>query len=120
MYVVVESGYREGVRPCLCVGLCLGLMVMGREIFQRTSRFLLAMSAAAYAGYMLHLGLVTLIQAAILDIDASANTKFLFVAALGIFLSFGIAYASKWVPGVRTVLGMGPPTPKANENRLSV
>lgn len=80
----------------------------GRALFQRTNRFLLAMSAAAYAAYMLHLGLVIAIQGAILDVDASANSKFLFVAGLGIFLSFGLAYSARWVPGLRDLLGVAP------------
>jgi surface polysaccharide O-acyltransferase-like enzyme len=103
----------------ICAGLCLGLMVMARELFQRTNRFLLAMSAAAYAAYMLHLAIVTLIQALILDVDASANGKFLVVATLGIVLSFGIAHLSRWVPGLRNVLGTVSPPPRAGESDIS-
>lgn len=89
----------------ICAGMCVGLMVLGRVFFRRTNRLLLAISAAAYAAYMLHFGIVILIQSAILDVDASANTKFVFVAALGILLSFGIALISRWVPGLRDILG---------------
>lgn len=89
----------------ICAGLCIGLMILGRSLFQRSNRFLTAVAAAAYAAYMIHFGIVILIQGAITDVDASANTKFLFVAAVGILLSFAIAYASRWVPGLRSVLG---------------
>ncbi len=62
---------------------------------------------------MLHFGLVVLIQAAILDVDASATAKFLFVTALGIVLAFGIAHVSRWVPGLRTLLGTAPGSERA-------
>jgi surface polysaccharide O-acyltransferase-like enzyme len=92
----------------ISAGLCVGLMVVGRTLFQRTNRFLRATSEAAYVAYMLHFGLVIVIQAAIVDVDASANTKFLFVAGLGIPLSFGLAHLTRRVPGLPNVLGTSP------------
>lgn len=92
----------------ICVGMCIGILVAGRAVVGGANRFLLAMSAAAYAAYMIHLGLVLLIQAALLDVDASAGAKFLVVAVLGVVLSFGIAYVSRWVPGLRRLLGTAP------------
>ena len=93
----------------ICAGMCVGLIVLGRTLFGRTNRLLLAMSAAAYAAYMLHFGIVIAIQSTILDVDASANTKFVFVALLGILLSFGLARLSRWVPGLRNILGTSVP-----------
>ncbi len=46
----------------ICAGLCIGLMVTGRALVRRTNRFVIALSAEAYAAYMLHLGLVMAIQ----------------------------------------------------------
>ena len=39
----------------ICVGLVLGLIVLFRQVIHRTGRVLLAMVAASYAAYVLHL-----------------------------------------------------------------
>jgi hypothetical protein len=103
----------------ICVGLSIGLLILGRRFFQRTNRFLMAMSAAAYAAYMLHLGLVATIQATILDVDVSASGKFLFVTAFGIVLSFGLAHLARWVPGLRDLLGVAPVVKEDDEAKAA-
>jgi peptidoglycan/LPS O-acetylase OafA/YrhL len=98
----------------ICVGLCLGLLILGRLFFRRTNRLIVALAAASYAAYILHLVFVVTIQLAITDIDLPATVKFLFVTVSGIALSFGLAHLSGRVPGLRNILGTAPPPRKSN------
>lgn len=92
----------------ICVGLSVGLIVLFREVFNRTNKVLLAMAAASYAAYILHLLLVVGLQMGIEGLDWSALTKFGLVTFLGVTLAFGIGYLSQRVPGLRVVLGTKP------------
>jgi peptidoglycan/LPS O-acetylase OafA/YrhL len=92
----------------ICAGLSVGLIVLFRQIFRRTNRFLAALAVASLAAYILHWLIVVGIQSAIVDIDIPALAKFALVAAVGAVLAFGLAYLLLKVPGVRVILGSAP------------
>lgn len=91
-----------------CAGLCLGLIVLFRSMFQRTNRWLAALATASLAAYVLHLMIVVGIQSAIETIDAPALAKFGFVTALASVTAFGLGHVSGRMPGARVVLGSRP------------
>jgi surface polysaccharide O-acyltransferase-like enzyme len=95
----------------ICAAMVLGLMVLGRTIFTGTSRLGALMAGAAYAAYMLHLGIVVLLQSALTGSGLDTNLKFLVVTVLGVVLAFGVAHGSGRVPGLRTIVGTAPPAP---------
>jgi len=105
---VAQSLVSSTWEALICVGLCLGLITLFRTMFTRTNRVLLAMAAASYAAYILHLTIVVLLQLGILELDLPATAKFMLVTAFGVVLSFGIAHLSRRVPGLRTILGTTP------------
>ena len=92
----------------ICVGMCLGLIVLFRRVFHRTSRLLVAMAAASYAAYILHLMTVVGLQAGMEGLDLPALVKFGVVFTFGVLLAFGAGHLSRRVPGVRLVLGTTP------------
>ena len=92
----------------ICVGMCLGLIVLFRQVFHRTNRLLVAMAAASYAAYILHLMIVVGLQAGMEGVDLPALAKFAMVFTFGVLLAFGIGHLSRRVPGVRSVLGTTP------------
>jgi len=100
-----RSLIRVSLEILICTGLSVGLVVTLREAFRLPIRFFAAMATASYAAYILHVFLVVGLQAAILPIAWPAGVKFTVVAVLGLLLSFGIGYLSRFVPGLRTLLG---------------
>lgn len=104
-----RSLVRVSLEVLICAGLSVGLVVTFREMFHRPQRFVAAMASASYAAYILHVFIVAGLQGAILGITAPAGAKFAVVAVLGVCLSFGIGYVSRFVPALRVVLGTGRP-----------
>jgi glucan biosynthesis protein C len=93
----------------ICAGMVVGLIVVARAMFRRSSRVLSSMAAASYAAYILHVTFVLGLQAGLEGVDMSASFKFGIVAILGAILSFGAGHLSRRVPGLRAVLGTTPP-----------
>jgi peptidoglycan/LPS O-acetylase OafA/YrhL len=89
-------------------GLSVGLVVLARELIHRPLRLLTTMAAASYAAYILHLWIVSGLQAGLLGVDLPVFAKFGLVAVLGMALSFGAGHFSRRVPGLRVILGTTP------------
>lgn len=100
-----RSLVRVSLETLVCAGLSVGLVVTFRELLHRPNRFLTAMASSSYAAYILHVFVVVGIQAVILQLNWPAGTKFVVVAVLGLVLSFGIGHVSRFVPGLRVLLG---------------
>jgi len=96
----------------ICAGMCVGLIVAFRTVFRRTSPVLEALAAASYAAYILHVTFVVGLQAGLEEVDVSASVKFGLVASAGLLLSFGAGHLSRYVPGLRAILGTSPKEPK--------
>jgi peptidoglycan/LPS O-acetylase OafA/YrhL len=96
----------------ICAGMCVGLVVAFRTVFHQTSPLLKALGAASYAAYILHVTFVVGLQAGLEEVDVSASVKFGVVAIAGLLLSFGAGHASRYVPGLRAILGTGSKEPK--------
>lgn len=98
---------RVSLEVLICAGLSVGLVVTFREVFHQPRKLLAAMATASYAAYILHAFVVVGLQMAILPVPWPAGAKFAVVAVLGLCLSFGIGHVSRFVPGLRIVLGTG-------------
>lgn len=95
----------------ICAAMVVGLVVVGRTAFRRSSRLLEAMTAASYDAYILHITFVIGLQAGLEDVDLPTGLKFGLVASLGVPLAFGAGHVSGRVPGLRTLLGTSPRDP---------
>lgn len=100
-----RSLVRVSLEALVCTGLSVGLVVTFREVFRTPTPFLAAMATASYAAYILHAFVVVGLQMALLQIVSPPGAKFAIVSVLGLFLSFGIGHLSRFVPGVRVLLG---------------
>ncbi|HKX75850.1 MAG TPA: acyltransferase family protein [Acidimicrobiia bacterium] len=89
----------------ICTGLSVGLIVVARSVVRRPLRLLTFMASTSYAAYILHLWIVSGLQAGLLSFDWPVAAKFALVSVMGIALSFGAGHISAKVPGLRTILG---------------
>lgn len=89
----------------VCIGLCIGLLVLFRErINKKPGKVLAAMIGAAYAVYIIHWWVVVGIQAGFEAVDLAPFIKFVLVTILAIVLSFIIGYLIRLIPGVKKIL----------------
>lgn len=93
----------------ICVGLSLGLLVLFRMGLRGANRLLLAMAAASYAAYMVHFVIVIGLQVGMAGLDLPVLMKLGLVTTFGVLFAFGIGHLSRWVPGVRVILGTASP-----------
>lgn len=103
-----RSLVRVSLEALVCTGLSVGLVVAFREVFHTPTPFLAAMAGASYAAYILHVFVVVGLQVALLQMPWPPGAKFVVVSVLGLFFSFGIGHISRFVPGVRVLLGTTP------------
>jgi len=89
----------------LCVGLCVGLPVLFRELVSGRSRVAKALAANAFGAYVVHvLPVVVGLQFALATASLDPFVKFAVVTIGGVPLSFLLAAALRRLPGVRAVL----------------
>ncbi|HSK27960.1 MAG TPA: acyltransferase family protein [Jiangellales bacterium] len=89
----------------ICAGLAAGLVVLFRDVVRRSGPLLAAVAAASYAAYIVHVYLLVAVQAAVAGLPVSAFTKFAVVSIVGVALCFAVGHLSRYVPGLRVVLG---------------
>ncbi len=92
----------------IAAGLSVGLVVLLREQIHRPHRLLTAMATASYAAYILHLWVVSGLQAGLLAVDLPVFAKFGLVTVVGVAVSFVMGTFSSKVPGLRVILGTRP------------
>ena len=89
----------------VCVGLCIGFLILFRERLNKNpGRLLLAMIGAAYTVYIIHWWVVVGIQAGFESVDLEPFIKFVVVAILAIALSFMLGVLIKKIPGAKKFL----------------
>jgi hypothetical protein len=89
----------------VCIGLCIGLLVLFRERFNEKSGALIAaMIGAAYTVYIIHLLVVIGLQAGLESVNFGPFIKFVLVTILAIILSFVIGFLIKKIPGAKKIL----------------
>jgi len=89
----------------ICVGLCVGLLVLFRERFNgQPGRLLSAMAGAAYAAYIIHVVVVLGVQFGLVSAPLPPFAKFVLVTLVGVPLSFGIGSLLRQLPGAKKVL----------------
>ena len=88
----------------ICVGLCVGLLVLARERFATQGARLRALSANAYAAYLMHVWPVVALQTALVGVALAPATKFALVTVIGVPASFLVAALVRRLPLVRRVV----------------
>jgi surface polysaccharide O-acyltransferase-like enzyme len=89
----------------VCVGLCIGLLILFRERFnEKPGALMAAMIGAAYTVYIIHLLVVIGLQAGLESVNLGPFIKFVLVTILAICLSFIIGIVIKKIPGTQKIL----------------
>jgi hypothetical protein len=88
----------------MCVAMVVTLLVWFRTKFNRQGSLTRRMSAAAYATYIFHRPVITLLALALVSIRLDLALKFIFVAPLAVALSFLVGYAVKQLPVARDIV----------------
>jgi glucan biosynthesis protein C len=88
-----------------CVGLCLGLIVLFREKFNRQGRFTRWLSDNCFSVYLFHTPLLIGVTLALRGLDAPKLVKFLCATALGVtvtYLASGLVF--RRIPLLKRIL----------------
>jgi len=89
----------------MCVGLCVGLLVLFRERYRAPGRVLRWAAPNAYGAYVVHvLPVVVGLQLALATVSLDPLLKFALVTVVGVPLSFLFAAGLRRLPGMRSVL----------------
>ena len=75
----------------VCVGLCVGLLVLFREFVSSPPRLLQMMALNAYGVYIIHVFVVIPLQFAVIGLAAAPLVKFALVVLLAVSISFALA-----------------------------
>jgi hypothetical protein len=88
----------------MCMAMVVTLLVWFRTKFNRQGSLTRKMSAAAYATYIFHRPVITLLALALVSIRLDLALKFVLVAPLAVALSFLVGYAVKQLPVARDIV----------------
>ena len=75
----------------ICIGLCIGLLILFRERVNVQGKLLRMLSANAYAVYLIHLLIILYIQFVVADMPIGPLAKFGLVLVIGIPLCFTLS-----------------------------
>jgi surface polysaccharide O-acyltransferase-like enzyme len=88
----------------MCMAMVVTLLVWFRTKLNRQGSLARVMSAAAYATYIFHRPVITLLALALVSIRLDLALKFVFVAPLAVALSFLVGYVVKKLPVARDIV----------------
>jgi len=88
----------------ICVGMCVGLLILFRELFNKQSKFMSVLSNYAYTVYIIHVLVVVGIQFSIVSLAVTPFIKFALVTLFGIIFSFALSHLIKKLPFTRRIL----------------
>lgn len=80
------------IESFLCVGLCLGLIVLFKQYDTRMNRVVKILSDNAYGIYLFHLLIIIGLQVFFKNFALDSNLKFILVSVLGIGLSCTVSH----------------------------
>ena len=88
----------------MCVAIVVTLLVQFRKRFVGQGTLGRTMSSAAYATYILHAPVITVLAVGLDGIEIELGIKFLLVAPLAVSASFLVGYLAKRLPIARNIL----------------
>jgi len=88
----------------ICIGMCVGLVILFRELFNKQSQLISALSGSAYTVYIIHLLVVVGLQFSIVSLAVPPFIKFALVTLVAIPLCFALSHLIKKLPFTRRIL----------------
>lgn len=93
IYSVLPKLWGESlIESFLCVGLCLGVIVVFKRYFNKMNTITTLLSNNSYGIYLFHLLIVIGLQLLLKDLSINTSLKFLSVSILGIVLSCAVSH----------------------------
>jgi glucan biosynthesis protein C len=86
------------------VGLCVGIVVIGRERWNDRGKVLAFMADNAFTVYLVHIIFIFLLQVLAEDVAMVPFLKFAVVALAGMILSFTVSHLIRKIPYIRSIL----------------
>jgi surface polysaccharide O-acyltransferase-like enzyme len=102
--VTLQSAANATWEALFAAGMCIGLVVIFRDGFNRRGRFARFLSENAFAVYVLHPPVLISISLALRAWAAPPVLKFAVVSAAAVAASFGVAAAVRKIRPLRWVL----------------
>ncbi|MEM7066414.1 MAG: acyltransferase family protein [Cyanobacteria bacterium P01_B01_bin.77] len=99
-----RSAVWSGWEATICVGLCMGLLILFREMLNFQNKVLRILSNNAYTVYLIHLLVILYLQLIFAHNSIEPLAKFSLVTLIGVPLCFGVSSLLRKLPLVRQVL----------------
>lgn len=87
-----------------CTGMCIGLPVLFREVFNWTNKLWSTLAADAFAAYLFHFPIVIIVQYFFVTVNIGPLSKFFIVSLLAVPLTFFVAHWIRKISGVKRVI----------------
>lgn len=88
----------------VCVGMCMGLLVLFRDRLNRQSMLVKAMAGDAYTAYIIHPAIIVPLAVALQGVIIYPLLKFVLLAPIAIVLTFGLSHLIRMIPGTQRIL----------------
>lgn len=86
------------------VGFVAGLLVVGREFWNKRGNFMACMADNAFAVYLIHIFIVYVLQGVMEEVSIGPFNQFLMVAVFGVILSFVLSHYIRKLPFAKKFL----------------
>jgi glucans biosynthesis protein C len=86
----VDSLAYSAYETLLCTGLCIGLLVLFREMFNKPNQLMKRLSFAAFLVYIIHVPILVILQYTLGPFDLSASWLFALTTIGGAIVSFAL------------------------------
>ncbi|NOV04001.1 acyltransferase family protein [Paenibacillus planticolens] len=90
--------------PFVAVGLCLGLLVLFREKWNRSGAFFQELGSAAFGVYVIHAFILVAVSKGASTLPLPALVKWMAVGTASVMISFAVSYVLRKIPAVNKVL----------------
>lgn len=88
----------------ICIGFCVGLLVLFRETVNRQEKWLQILSENAYTVYLIHLVVVLAVQFSFATISIHPFIKFIWVTLISTLLCFSVSHFLRKLPFLKAIL----------------
>lgn len=88
----------------ICVGLCVGLLILFRDYIKASGRWQKFLATNAYAVYLIHLPIVVGVQLSFVGVAIDPLTKFLAVTLVSLPICWGGSYFLRKLPFMSKIL----------------
>lgn len=88
----------------ICVGLCVGLLILFRDRINKHGKLLSILSDGSYTVYIIHLFVVIGLQYGLVESPLPPFVKFTLITLIGVPLCFALSYLIKKLPFTKKIL----------------